>query len=94
VARAVSELPALVELASPLLSKGGILVCLKGSPSCEEVDRGDSVALIVGMQREYQRSFDLPEQAGHRTVVCYQKTAGSQVKLPRREGLAQRAPLA
>jgi 16S rRNA (guanine527-N7)-methyltransferase len=93
-ARAVSELPALVELASPLLSNGGILVCLKGSPSGEEVSRGDSVARIVGMQREYQRSFELPEQAGHRTVVCYRKIAGPKVKLPRREGLAQRAPLA
>jgi len=94
VARAVSELPALVELASPLLAKDGRLVCLKGSPSAEETVRADLVAALVGMRLEYQRSFEMPEHAGHRTVLCYRKIGASTVRLPRREGLAQHAPLA
>jgi 16S rRNA (guanine527-N7)-methyltransferase len=94
VVRAVSELPALVELASPLLVKEGLLVCLKGSPSAVEVRRGNEVALMTGMSLEYEREFELPEQAGHRTVLCYRKKTVSIVKLPRREGLAQHAPLA
>ena len=93
-ARAVSELPALVELASPLLVHDGRLLCLKGSPSSDERDRAESVAELVGMRPEYERSFDLPEQAGHRTVLCYRKSGSSTVALPRREGLAQHAPLA
>ena len=93
-ARAVSDLPALVELACPLLSEDGWLVCLKGSPSPDEVGRADRVATLVGMRLEYQRSFDLPAQAGHRTVLCYRKVTASSVPLPRREGLAQHSPLA
>jgi len=93
-ARAVSELPALVELASPLLSKEGRLVCLKGTPPIDEINRAERVARLVGMELEYQRSFDLPEQIGHRTVFRYRKMAVSTVELPRREGLAQHSPLA
>jgi 16S rRNA (guanine527-N7)-methyltransferase len=42
--RAVSELPALVELGSPLLSIGGLLVCWKGDPASDELERGDTAA--------------------------------------------------
>jgi 16S rRNA (guanine527-N7)-methyltransferase len=93
VARAVSELPALLELASPLLASDGRLVCMKGSPSREEVGRADAVAPLLGMRVEYQRAFDLPQEAGHRTVLCYRKVAAPRVALPRREGLAQHSPL-
>jgi 16S rRNA (guanine527-N7)-methyltransferase len=93
-ARAVSELPALVELAAPLLARGGFLICLKGSPPSEEVDRADSVGALVGMRLSSIRSFDLPEDVGRRTILCYERLAGSQFKLPRRVGLAQHSPLA
>lgn len=93
-ARAVSELPALVELASPLLAQSGRLICLKGSPSRLEISRADKVAGLAGMCLEYQRHFDLPFGAGHRTVLCYRRAGVSIAKLPRREGLAQHSPLA
>jgi len=92
-ARAVSELPALVELASPLLVPDGRLICLKGSPEESEVSRAAEVAKIVGLRLDYQRSLDLPEGVGHRTVLCYRKVGGSRVPLPRREGMAQHSPL-
>jgi 16S rRNA (guanine527-N7)-methyltransferase len=94
VVRAVSELPALVELASPLLDLQGRLICMKGTPSIEEVERGNIVAARVGMMLEYRRDYDLPEGAGHRAILCYRKTAPSVVALPRREGMAQHSPLA
>ena len=93
-ARAVSELPALVELASPLLMQGGRLICLKGTPEATEVDRATRVAEVVGLQLECERAFDLPEGAGHRTVLSYRKVGEARVSLPRREGLAQHSPLA
>jgi 16S rRNA (guanine527-N7)-methyltransferase len=94
VARAVSELPALVELASPLLAMDGRLYCLKGSPTQEETTRGQAAADLVGMVHMYEREFELPEGAGHRTILCYRKSGKSSVALPRREGLAQNSPLA
>jgi 16S rRNA (guanine527-N7)-methyltransferase len=94
VARAVSELPALVELASPVLAMDGRLYCLKGSPTQEETTRGLAAADLVGMVHMYEREFELPEGAGHRTILCYRKSGESSVALPRREGLAQNSPLA
>jgi 16S rRNA (guanine527-N7)-methyltransferase len=93
-ARAVSELPALVELAAPLLAECGWLVCFKGSPVPEELERGNRVASLLGMREEYRRSVELPQGAGRRTLVCYVKIGDSSVAVPRREGLAQHSPLA
>ena len=93
-ARAVSELPALVELAAPLLARGGLLICLKGSPVAAEMDRADAAGNMVGMRLSHERSFDLPEGVGHRTVLCYERFAEATVRLPRRPGLAQHSPLA
>jgi 16S rRNA (guanine527-N7)-methyltransferase len=92
-ARAVAELPALLELASPLLALQGRLVCMKGSPSSEETARAERAASLLGMRIEYQRALELPLQAGHRTVLCYAKVGEPRVSLPRREGMAQNAPL-
>ncbi len=94
VARAVSELPALVELASPLLSVGGRLICMKGSPEASEVRRAEKVCALTGMRPEHSRSFELPEGVGHRSVYCYLKASVGPTPLPRREGLAQHSPLA
>jgi 16S rRNA (guanine527-N7)-methyltransferase len=93
-ARAVSELPALVELASPLLERGGLLVCLKGAPTSDERSRGEAAAEVAGMQLASVREFELPEAVGHRTIVCYRKESAGTIPLPRREGMAQHSPLA
>lgn len=93
VARAVSEVSALLELSSPLLEPEGRLICMKGSPSLEETRRSEAVEGLVGMRLDYQRKFELPEEAGHRTVLCFRKVSTPRVKLPRREGMAQHTPL-
>ena len=67
---------------------------MKANPSPEEIERGNLVAARVGLSPASTREFDLPEGAGHRTILRYVKIAVSQVPLPRREGLAQHDPLA
>lgn len=94
VARALSALPSLVELASPLLVMGGALICLKGNPLASELERGDAVAVRCGMERERTDSIVVPLVDAVRTVVVYRKSAESKVRLPRRNGMAQRQPLA
>jgi len=93
-ARAVSELPALVELASPLLMTGGRLVCWKGEPSLEEIERGDRVASRTAMRRVALEGIEVAGLEARRTLVVYERTSGSSLKLPRRVGLAQSKPLA
>jgi len=93
VARAVSSLPALVELAAPLLKPGGGLIAMKGPITAEELSRGDDVGLLCGMRRVDTRHLEL--SAGEkRTIIQYAKVGRPRVSLPRRAGLAQRQPLA
>jgi 16S rRNA (guanine527-N7)-methyltransferase len=93
VARAVAPLPALVELAAPLLIDGGLLIALKGAPESDEIEAGDRVSRIVGLRRTGTREFTLPVGGERRVVLVYERSGDSGVPLPRRTGLAQRRPL-
>lgn len=94
VARAVSALPSIVELAAPLLKKGGRFVALKGPISPEELQRGDAAAKKCGMKLLSARRLTLPEGTEERTIVAYEKVGRPQLKLPRRVGMAQKQPIA
>jgi 16S rRNA (guanine527-N7)-methyltransferase len=94
VARAVASLPALVELASPLLMRGGVLVALKGDPLTEELESGNRVAKLVGFSALRTRPCLVPGGGEHRIIVSATKLGNSKVRLPRRNGLAQHNPLA
>jgi len=94
VVRALSALPSLVELAAPLLSVSGALICMKGRPDEDELRRGDAAAALCGMVRESTTRVSVPRVEAERTVVVYRKTGAPRTRLPRRNGLAQRQPLA
>ena len=49
-ARALSKMSVLMELASPLLSNGGILVCYKAHVDKDEYDNAKRVQPLTGMQ--------------------------------------------
>ena len=93
-ARAVSELPALVELSAPLLVEGGRLVALKGAPEPEELRRARQVAALVGMVETSTRHITLPDGDEKRCIVVYERRGKPITRLPRRPGAAQNAPLA
>jgi 16S rRNA (guanine527-N7)-methyltransferase len=94
VARAVSSLPSLVELASPLLMDGGLLVAMKGEPGDDELRSGARVARIVGFGEVRIRRLCLADGQESRTIISAVKERKSEVPLPRRNGMAQRSPLA
>lgn len=93
-ARALSALPSLVELASPLLADGGRFVALKARPDAEEMRRAEAVASVVGMQVLSVRSTAVPGGDEARVIVTMEKVGRARVALPRRVGMAQRNPLA
>jgi 16S rRNA (guanine527-N7)-methyltransferase len=93
-ARGVSSLPSLVELAAPLLAPDGLLICLKGAPEETELTRGDLVARRCGLTRVETAEVDVPGVEARRTIVVYRRTGPAGVSLPRRNGMAQRQPLA
>ncbi len=94
IARAVAELPVLVELASPLLKPRGLFIAMKGDPSSGEMTRGVAAAELCGLEPCATSHYELPEKREKRTIVVFRKSGEAQVVLPRREGMAAKRPLA
>lgn len=92
-ARALSRLVSLIELASPLLFKGGRLVCYKAQVTSEELEEAKAVQNLVGMKLISQREALLSDGETKRTILVFEKVARPRIKLPRRVGLAQKQPL-
>lgn len=92
-ARALSQLPSLLELASPILKEHGVLICYKSHVSDDEMDRALSMEKLVGMKLKSRRSFYLSDGVTFREIIVFEKIGSPTVKLPRRVGLAQKKPL-
>lgn len=89
-ARALTSLPSLLELASPLLKQGGQLIALK---SKEENDfNNPSLENKLGMRCISKRDYFLSDGKSYRTVYVFEKYKDPEVKLPRRIGVAQKRP--
>lgn len=92
--RAVAQLPSLIELACPLLSVGGLFIALKANPTQQEIISGNSVAEKVGMRLRSSRKVILGNDEYQRLILTYEKIDHAPSFLPRRNGLAQKRPLA
>ena len=93
-ARAVSSLPAVEELATPLLKKGGTLIAMRGIDTDEDIDQAKSVAKILGLELVNRREFSIGPCGEYTRSVCmFQKNGKSKIKLPRHPGYASKRPL-
>lgn len=93
-ARAVAELPVLIELAAPLLKQLGCLIALKARPSEEELARAVKVAHLCGMRLDSDREIQLPGGDERRRLIVFSVRETPAVSLPRAVGRAQKRPLA
>jgi 16S rRNA (guanine527-N7)-methyltransferase len=94
LARAVAPLPALVELAAPLLAAGGVLLASKTAAAvAAESSAGDAAAKLCGLAAGPVVPLPRSPLAG---AVCatYQKVGPTPARLPRRPGMAVKRPLA
>lgn len=89
-ARALTSLPSLMELASPLLKQGGVLIALKS----KEENEFENIQLEnkLGLRKIKERSYYLSNQQTYRVVYVFEKYKEPEVKLPRRPGMAQKRP--
>ena len=89
-ARALTSLPSLLELASPLLKQGGQLIALKS----KEENKFDNPSLEnkLGMRCVSKRDYYLSDDESYRTVYVFEKYKQPEVTLPRRVGMAQKRP--
>ena len=92
-ARALSKLSVLMELASPLLSKNGLLICYKANVQDEEWDHALSLQDKLGLSLFSDRTLTLSDGETLRRIICFEKIKKPKMKLPRRVGLAQKKPL-
>ena len=91
-ARALSSLPSLMELASPLLKQEGRLVCYKSADIDEELSHALVLQEKLAMRFVSRRDAVLSDGKTRRSIVVFEKDGQPLVNLPRREGQAQRKP--
>lgn len=93
LARAVGQLPTIIEYGTPFLEDGGYLVLAKANPTFDELRAGEKAANVCGLEFVGCDEFELPEDMGHRCVLMYQKVDEPRIALPRPVGTAKRTPL-
>lgn len=92
IARAVSSLPVVMEFATPLLTLGGELIALRGKEEEQTPDQLKEIADKLGLDFVSKRHIYISE-VYERNIYVYRKTRPARIKLPRRNGMAQKKPL-
>lgn len=92
-ARALSSLPSLLELASPLLTDSGQLICYKANVKEQEINNALSLKEKLGMRLLSNREVLLSDNMTQRSIYVFEKYKEAEISLPRRVGLAQKRPL-
>ncbi len=87
VARALAPLPVLIELATPLLRVGGVLVSVKGERAAEELREAENAMRILGIELESQRRTETA------TILHLRKRQSTPPRYPRAPGEPKRKPL-
>ncbi len=92
-ARAVAPLAVLAELASPLLSEGGVLIAWKGSRNRRDEGELEAIADRVAMKIDRVVAVRPFPSSRRRHLYVIRKVASTPAGLPRRAGMARKRPL-
>jgi 16S rRNA (guanine527-N7)-methyltransferase len=93
LARAVAELPVLVEYALPFCRVGGLFVAQKGAEGDPEARAAEeAIAALGGVLRRIVH-LELPYLAESRSLVVIEKIAPTPKKYPRRPGIPSKRPI-
>ena len=93
LARAVAELPVLVEYALPFCRLGGLFVAQKGAEADAETREAEGAVATLGGTLRHIVSLELPGLAEPRSLVVIEKIAPTPEKYPRRPGIPSKRPL-
>jgi len=92
-ARAVSSLPALLELGLPMVRPGGTLLLPKGPDIADELADAERAAEILGGRIVSHVPLPDAQTGVETTLVVVSKELETPTDFPRRAGLPARAPL-
>ncbi len=93
LARALAELPILVEYALPFCRLGGLLIAQKGAGLRTEVEAAGPALDILGGALRRIIPVELPGLAQPRSLVVIEKVAPTPEKYPRRPGIPRKRPI-
>jgi 16S rRNA (guanine527-N7)-methyltransferase len=92
-ARAVANLPVLVEFLLPLVKINGKMVAQKGETAPAECQQAEHAIKILGGRLSQLTPVQLPGVAGDRYLVEIEKVAATPPAYPRNIGIPQKKPL-
>jgi 16S rRNA (guanine527-N7)-methyltransferase len=93
LARAVAELPVLVEYALPFCRLGGLFVAQKGTEGDAEAKVAEGAIATLGGALRRIVHLELPHLAEPRSLVVIEKIVPTPEKYPRRPGIPSKRPL-
>jgi 16S rRNA (guanine527-N7)-methyltransferase len=93
LARAVAEMPTLVEYLLPLVRVGGAMLAQKGEDATAEVQRAESAIVTLGGRVRQLVPVELRGLAETRYLVVVDKVAATPDKYPRRPGVPRKSPI-
>jgi 16S rRNA (guanine527-N7)-methyltransferase len=93
IARAVANLPILVEYLLPLVRVGGAVLAQKGESGPAEAHASEKAVRLLGGRLRQIIRVDLPGVAEERYLVVIDKIAATPPNYPRRVGLPAKKPL-
>jgi len=93
LARAVAEMPTLVEYLLPLVRVGGAILAQKGESGPAEVHTAEEAIRLLGGRVRWLVPVDLHGLAETRYLVVVDKVAATPEKYPRRPGKPAKRPL-
>ncbi len=92
VARAVAEMPVLVETGLPLVKTGGLMFAYKGSRGEEEIKKAKNALEECGGKVIERHHYSISGR-GKGVIYSIKKINNTPVKYPRREGIPRKKPL-
>ncbi|SHE56006.1 16S rRNA (guanine527-N7)-methyltransferase [Atopostipes suicloacalis DSM 15692] len=92
-ARAVARLSVLAEFCLPITKEKGVFAAMKGSQGEEELEDSKKALKTLGGRLRTIETFELPEDAGERSILLIDKVKKTPKKYPRQAGTPNKKPL-
>jgi len=92
-ARAVARLSVLAEFCLPITKEKGTFAAMKGSQGEEELEDSKKALETLGGRLNRIETFELPENAGERSILLIDKVKKTPKKYPRQAGTPNKKPL-
>lgn len=93
VARAVANLPILLEYLLPLVRVGGAVLAQKGESAHKEAQTAEKASRMLGGRLKHITPLTLPGVVEERFLIVYDKVAATPPQYPRRVGIPTKSPL-